>query len=128
REEFKSNDVIGKFACGLVQIRAKNFLHPLYGKDNPDTTALIASESPIELLDTLDIKPGFAEFYIAYGCKDQFNIDAQVESFLQRCKEKGIEVGVESRPYGRHSAWTAIRMIPGIIDWLAVRMEPFRVQ
>jgi hypothetical protein len=127
REHFDRRQVVGKFCGGLVKIRMGNFTTPMYGKDNPDTTALIASENPIELLDTLDIKPGFAEFYVGYGGKDQFNIDAQVESFLHRAREKGIEVGSDYRPTGRHSAWTAIRMLPAMLDWLAVRMEPFRV-
>jgi pimeloyl-ACP methyl ester carboxylesterase len=128
REHFDSRDSIGKFCGGLVGIRMGNFLTPMYGKDNPDTLALVASENPIDLLDSLDIKPGFAEFYAAYGCKDEFNIDAQVESFLHRAREKGIEVASESRACGRHSAWTGIRMLPGIIDWLAVKLAPFRVE
>lgn len=127
REHFDPRDVIGKFCGGLVTIRMGNFLNPMYGKDNPDTLALVASENPIELLDSMNIKPGFAEFYVAYGCKDEFNIDAQVESFLHRAREKCIEVTSEYRASGRHSAWTGIRMLPGIIDWLSVKLEPFRV-
>ncbi len=127
REYFHPKDPVGKFCCGLITIRAGHFIEPMFGKNNPDAIALISAENPIELLDLLDIKPGFAEFYVAYGGKDEFNINAQVESFLYRAREKGIEIAYDYRPSGRHSAWTAIRMLPNMLDWLSIRLEPFRV-
>jgi S-formylglutathione hydrolase FrmB len=120
------NDVYGKFCCGLIKIRQKTFIEPLFGRDNPDTAALIAADNPIELLDQLDIRPGFAEFYVAYGGKDEFNIDAQVESFLYRARQRGIEVGVDFDPKGHHSPGTALRMLPAMIEWLRPRLEPYR--
>ena len=44
----------------------------------------ISRDNPIEMLERYDVKPGELEMYVAYGGKDQFNIDAQVESFLLR--------------------------------------------
>ena len=45
---------------------------PLYDRKSPDTAALVSSESPIELLDRLNLKPGELEMYVAYGGKDEF--------------------------------------------------------
>jgi hypothetical protein len=119
------NVVIGRFYCSLVTVRLSRFIYPLYGKGNPCTAELIARENPIELLDILDIKPGHADFYVAYGGKDQFNIDAQVESFLHRAREKCIEVDVDFHPNGTHSVRTALKALPAMIDWLRPRLEPY---
>jgi S-formylglutathione hydrolase FrmB len=86
---------------------------------------LVASESAIELLDALDIRSGFAEFYVAYGGEDQFNLDAQVESFLYRARQRGIEVGVDYDPQGKHDVTTASKMLPGMLEWLNVRLAPY---
>lgn len=126
REDFsRGRDVVGIFFRGLVKIRLRSFIFPIYGKGNPDMAALIARENPIELLDTRNVGPGFAEFYIAYGGKDQFNLDAQVESFLYRARQKGVEVTVDYDPEGTHSEETALKMLPAMLEWLRVRIEPY---
>ncbi len=38
----------------------------------------------MEVMEGTDLKPGELDLYIAYGGKDEFNIMAQVESFLFR--------------------------------------------
>jgi hypothetical protein len=58
--------------------------------------------------------------YVAYGGQDQFNIDAQAESFLYRARQRGLTVGTGYDPRGRHNQATARRLLPGIIDWLGV--------
>jgi hypothetical protein len=65
------------------------------------------------------------ELYVAYGGKDEFNLDAQVESFLYRAREKCLPVGVGYLPKGRHNVKTALQLLPGIIDWLRERLEPY---
>ena len=42
----------------------------------------MSRDNPIEMLDTHDLKEGELDMLVAYGRKDEFNIDAQVESFL----------------------------------------------
>src|SRR5262245_8354132 len=120
-----TRDVVGRFAGGLVKIRLGSFVNPLFGKGNPDTAELMAAENPIELLDALDVKPGFAEFYVAYGGKDAFNLDPQLASFLYRPNQKGIEVGVDYLPDGTHDVATALKLFPPMVEWLRVRLEPY---
>jgi hypothetical protein len=120
--------VIGKLCGGLVRIRLSAMIEPLYGKHNPETLALVSADNPIELLERLNIGPGFAEFYIAYGGQDEFNLDAQVESFLYVAKQRGVVVSVDHDPKGHHSVPTALRMLPKMIEWLGPKMEPFRVR
>jgi S-formylglutathione hydrolase FrmB len=125
RESFANgNEVLGRF-YGFITIRTRTVVYPLYGRHNPDTVALVSENNPIEMLDRLDIKPGDVALYVCYAGKDEFNIDAQVESFLYRAREKGIEVGVGYDPKGRHNTKTALTLLPGLIDWLRPRLEPY---
>jgi hypothetical protein len=66
--------------------------------------------------------------YIAYGGKDEFNIDAQVESFLYRCKQRGLTVAVGYDPKGHHDIPTAVRLMPDLFDWLGAQLAPYFVK
>jgi hypothetical protein len=125
REDFdRPCEVVGRF-YGVITIRVRTVVYPLYGRHNPDTIALVSENNPIEMLDTYDVKPGEFDLYVGYAGKDEFNIDAQVESFLYRAHEKGIEVGVGYDPKGKHDTKTALGLLPGLIDWLRPRLEPY---
>jgi S-formylglutathione hydrolase FrmB len=108
-----------------IPIRLRLILNPLYSRHSPETLPEIIRNNPIEMLDLYDVQPGQFEMYAAYGGRDQFNIDAQVESFLFVAQRRGLEVGVEKDPQGRHNRRTALKLLPGIIDWLAPRLAPF---
>jgi hypothetical protein len=120
----RGREVVARF-YGVITIRLRSVIYPLYGRNNPDTLALVISENPIEMLDLYDVKPGELELYVAYSGRDEFNIDAQVESFLWRAKQKGLEVGVGYLPNGRHSYRAAMQLLPGLLEWLRVRLEPY---
>jgi S-formylglutathione hydrolase FrmB len=108
-----------------IPIRLRALLNPLYGRRNPETLPSIIRNNPVEMLDLYDVQPGQLDMYVAYGGKDQFNIDAQVESFLFVARARGLEVGVGYEPNGKHDRPTAEKLMPGIIEWLAPRLAPF---
>jgi len=108
-----------------IPIRMKALLNPLYGRRNPETLPSVIRNNPIEMLGIYDVQPGQIEMYVAYGGKDQFNIDAQVESFLYVAHQRGLEVGVGYDPQGKHNRRTAERLLPGIIEWIAPRLAPY---
>jgi len=116
-------EVVGRF-YGVITIRLKRVIDPLYGR-GPQTAELISLENPIEMIDRLCLKPGELSMYVAYGAKDQFNIDAQVESFLYRAKERGLCVDTGYDPRGKHDLRTAKRLLPGILDWLRPLLAPY---
>jgi pimeloyl-ACP methyl ester carboxylesterase len=120
----RGHEVVGRF-YGVIVIRLRRTVFPLYGKNNPNTLSYVIAANPIELLDIYDVKPGDVELYVAYGGKDEFNLDAQVESFLYRARQKCIPVGVGYDPNGRHNVKSALKLLPGIIDWLSVRLAPY---
>ena len=113
---------------GVVTIRIRQILGPLFGRGDPGVTEKISRENPIEMLSRYDVRPGAFEMYVAYGGKDQFNIDAQVESFLYVARQRGLQVHVDYDPRGRHNVATAMRLLPGTIAWLNDRLAPYAPQ
>jgi S-formylglutathione hydrolase FrmB len=119
----RGRDVIGRF-YGVVAIRLKSAVDPLYGR-GPETAYLVSLENPIEMIDRLCLQEGELAMYIAYGGKDQFNIDAQVESFLFAARQRGLTVAVGYDPRGKHDRPTAERLFPGMVAWLAPLLAPY---
>ncbi len=118
-------EVVGRF-YGVVVIRLKRVIGPLYGK-GPRDVRLLIPENPAEMLDLYGLKDGELSMYVAYGGRDQFNVDAQVESFLFLARQRGLQVTVGYEPDGKHDVATAVKLLPAIIDWLGPQLEPFRV-
>lgn len=128
RDDFsRGREVIGRF-YGVITIRLGRTVFPLYGRNNPDALEVIRASNPIEMLDLYDVRPGDVELFVAYGGRDEFNLDAQVESFLYRARQRGLDVGVAYDPKGRHDVKTALSFLPAIYDWLGPRLEPYRVR
>jgi S-formylglutathione hydrolase FrmB len=117
-------EVVGRF-YGVVTIRLKRLFNPLYGRGDPDAVAKISEDNPIEMLTRLDVQPGELEMCVAYGAKDQFNLAAQVESFLFVARQRGLCVHVCYDPEGKHDFATTRRLFPCVQQWLAARLEPF---
>jgi S-formylglutathione hydrolase FrmB len=125
REDYSQGwRVVGRF-YGIIPVRLRQMVYPLYGRRNPMTAVLISQENPIEMLDAYDLREGQLEMYVAYGGRDQFNIDAQVESFLYRAHQRGLTVGVGYDPRGKHDVSTALRLLPATLEWLGPRMAPY---
>ena len=116
---------VGRFYGGLITIRQGQVVNPLYGRNNPLTAELVAANNPLEMIDLYQLKPGEVQFFLGYGGKDEFNIDAQVESFLQHARKRGIEVEVAYDPEGRHNLDTALKLLPSALEWLRPRLEPY---
>jgi hypothetical protein len=120
----RGHEVVGRF-YGVVRIKLKRILDPLYDRSDPLVVEQVSEDNPIEMLLRLDVKPQELQMCVAYGCKDQFNLAAQVESFLYVAKERGLEVNVCLDPKGRHDVATADRLFPCVVKWLAPRIEPY---
>jgi hypothetical protein len=116
-------EVVGRF-YGVVAVRFKNLIDPIFGR-GPDAIHKLSQINPIELLDVYDVRPGQFEMFIAYGGKDEFNIMAEVESFLYRAKERGLHVTVSYDPEGTHGLETGRKLFPHAIDWMAPMLAPY---
>ena len=119
-----SREVVGRF-YGIITISQGHLIQPMYGRNDPMTPALMRLDNPIDLLDSRDVKPGQFEFFVAYAGKDEFNLDAQAESFLYRAAQKGIPVTVRYLPNGHHNTATGVKFLPDIIQWLGEKLANY---
>ncbi|MBY0231204.1 MAG: hypothetical protein K2W96_18135 [Gemmataceae bacterium] len=125
REDFsRGYEVLGRYYA-VITFRQRRLVYPLFGRRNEEILPQVAAENPIELLDAYDVKPGQFGFYVAYVGRDEFNLDSEIESFLHRAKEKGIEVSVEYDAKGRHNLPQAVKFLPGLFDWLNGRLAAY---
>lgn len=120
----RGHEVVGRFYGGLVTVRLKKVIDPLFGR-GPAALEAVARENPIEMLDRFGVQEGMFDLYVAYGGRDEYFIDAQVESFLYRAQQRGLTVGVGYDPKGRHNMATAKRLFPGLVTWLGCRLAPY---
>lgn len=117
-------EVIARYFGGLVTIRMRSFIDPLYDY-GPTAVAELSRHNPTEHLEREPIRNGDLAMYIAYGGHDQFNIDAQVESFQYVAQRNGVQVDVVRLPLGGHNLRTAFRLMPGTIDWIGAKLQPY---
>jgi S-formylglutathione hydrolase FrmB len=118
------HEPVGVFAFGLVKVRISAFIDPLYDWGPPAISGL-SQHNPAEHLDRENIQNGDLNMYIAYGRCDQFNIDAQVKSFLAVASCRGVEVTTNYDPHGRHDLRTAMRFAPATIDWIGQKLQNY---
>ncbi len=114
---------MGRFYLVLT-FRLGQIIKPLYGRAH-NTAELIALDNPIEMIDRLKLRPGQLDMFVAYGGKDEFNIDAQIESFLYRAKRRGLRPRVVYDPEGRHDVESARNYIPDALRWLDQKLKPY---
>ncbi|MCS7014662.1 MAG: esterase family protein [Gemmatales bacterium] len=116
---------VGRFGpCGIVKLRACDVIYPAFGS-GPQALERIRRENPIELLLQSQLHGHDLSMYIAYAGRDEFNLDAQAESFIYVARQRQLDLTVDYHPRGRHNQSTAFRMLPNLVRWLRQRLEPY---
>ena len=121
----RSWEIIGQF-YGVMVITQGHLIHPMYGKDNPETLELMRRDNPLDLLDSRDVMPGQFEFFVGYVGKDDFNLDSHAESFIYRAEQKSIPVTVRCLPNRHHGRAPARLFLPDALAWLNEKLARFR--
>lgn len=117
------NEVVANFG-GALKVKMGQIVRPIFG--NGDEALLNISENnPIELVGKTRLRNGELSMFVGYGGRDEFNCDAQVESFLYYAKFKGLGVAVAFEPDGKHDYITATRFFPAVVRWLAPQIAPY---
>jgi hypothetical protein len=116
RDELRPRETIGRF-YGVVRVQSRQLLGPLLGRRNPAALDFISAENPIEMLGARDVKPGEFGMFVGYGTADEFNIDAQVEHFVDVACRRGIRPTVVPIPGGRHDRKTGLALFPALSRW-----------
>jgi S-formylglutathione hydrolase FrmB len=121
----RRHEVVARFG-GVFTIRLGKILRPLYGIGGPTDAEEVAAENPLELMVTRGVKDGQYSMFVAYGGRDEFNMDAQIDSFLYVARHLGIHVTSVFDPKGHHNRRTALSFFPAVLDWLEVEMAAYK--
>ena len=121
--EYRPNAPVARFFHGLVTIRQRQLVAPVFG-EGPDVIAKVAAQNPAEMLTAYDVKPGELEMFAASASRDEFNFDAQTESFAYLARSRGLTVNTILVP-GKHDKQTGLTMLPAFVDFLRPRLESY---
>lgn len=122
RTQLHPHAPVGRY-YGVIIVRQRRLIDPLYGRRSPDALANIARENPVEMLETYNVKPGELDMFVGYVGRDEFNIDAQIDSFLYIARSKGLTVTSVYDPNLHHNVKSGRKMTPSLIAWLSAKLE-----
>ena len=101
----------------------KTFLDPVYG-GGPDVIARVAVDNPADLLDSTDLRPGELAIYVNYPGRDNYNFDAQDQSFAWLAARRGVAVEMTELPRYYHSLGYIETAEPPAYLWLGRHILP----
>jgi S-formylglutathione hydrolase FrmB len=120
---YDPNEIAASYYCGLTHSRAKKYIEAVYGR-GPEVIARLASDNPADLLFTTDLQPGELAIYVNYPGRDNWNFDAQDQSFAWLAAQKGVEVTLVKVPKAQHSLRYFKSQQRPAYEWLARHLLP----
>ncbi len=123
RTEYDPDMIIARFYFGLLRRRVKTFLKPVYGT-GPDVIARVSRDNPADLLSSTDLRSGELAIYISYPGRDNYNFDAQNESFAWLAGRRGVAVDVTRVPKGHHDLPYIEAAEPDAYLWIGRHILP----
>lgn len=123
RDRFPPLKVVARF-YGVLVVRQRRLIGPVAGR-GLTAVRFIARENPIEMLDPYRVAPGEFDFFVGYGTKDEFNVDAGVEHFLDAAAARGLSPEVFRLDGGHHTTRDGVKMFPAFNRWLHPRLAPY---
>jgi S-formylglutathione hydrolase FrmB len=124
KDQYDPNEVAGVFYGGLKKSRAGKYLGPVYGDNAPEVIPQIIRDNPADLLISTDLKPGELALYVNYPAKDNWNIDAQDQSFAWLASQKGVDVTLVGVPKAKHTLRYFRSQQRPAFTWLAGHLLP----
>ncbi|AGA25372.1 alpha/beta hydrolase [Singulisphaera acidiphila] len=101
-DRYDPKQVVGRFYCDLKPVYAEKYVTPVFGT-GPGVHESIRRENPADLIFTTDLQPGQLDIYMNYPGDDNYNFDAQAQSFAWLAAQKGVAVTLECAPHGHHN-------------------------
>ena len=105
-----------------MRLPARRFMGPVFG--DGDIVAELIQTNPADRLFSSGLLPGQLAIYANYGGRDNFNFDAQVESFAWLASTKGIAVTLDRDPTGKHNLPYLRRNMQRTLLWLGQHVLP----
>jgi hypothetical protein len=101
KTEYDPDEIVGRFYFGLKRVPARRYMEPVFGS-GPAVPGRVMQENPADLLFSTRLQPGQLTIYVNYGGRDNWNFDAQNESFIWLAQSLGIALDVDYNPMSRH--------------------------
>jgi S-formylglutathione hydrolase FrmB len=120
-QEYQPCQNVSQYFSGLLKVPAKFFIHPVFGQ-GPMVIERVKKANPADLVRTCSLENGELQIYIRYGGEDNFNFDAQIESFVHVARQRGIEMDVACDPQEKHSSEYCTEAQMKAFSWLAKRL------
>ena len=105
------------------RVRAQKFLEPVFGQGDA-VARMITTTNPADLLWSTNLQPGELAIYVSYPGRDNFNFDAQAESFQWLAAQKGIEVTLVRDPGRTHRLSYFRNNLRPAFYWLGQHLLP----
>ncbi len=121
---YDPDEVVGVFDLGLRKVLAKKHIAPVFGDDPVEVFARVAAINPADLLFTASPGPGRPAMFVGFGGRDNWNFDAQSESFLWLARQRGFPVDSDRDARGRHALPYFHRGEDAALRWLAEHLLP----
>ncbi len=102
RTVYDRDMLIARFYFGLLRRYVKTYLEPVYGP-GPDMIAKVSRDNPADLLLTTGLRPNELAIYVNYPSLDNYNFDAQDQSFAWLAGQRGIAVDLSQDVGGHHN-------------------------
>jgi hypothetical protein len=97
---------------------------PVFGEGDAEVVERIIRTNPADKLFSSDLQPGQLAIYVNYPGRDNFNFDAQDESFQWLAASKGIDVTLVCDPGATHSLRYLRDNFPLAFIWLGQHILP----
>ena len=117
RTEYDPEMIIARYYLRLVRRRARTFFEPVYGI-GPAVGAKVARDNPYDVLSTTDLRDGELAIYINYPARDNYNFDAQDQSFAWLAARRGVAIELAEFPGAQHNLCYIRRAEPPAFLWL----------
>jgi hypothetical protein len=117
RTEYDPEMIIAHYYLRLVRRKAREFFEPVYGK-GPAVSAGVMRDNPADVLRTAQVRPGELAIYVNYPTADNYNFDAQNQSFVWLARQRGLSVDVAVIPDAEHNLGYIEQETPPACVWL----------
>lgn len=102
RSDYNPDEIIGRFYCGLKQVKARKYVEPIFGGGD-DVAAKIRTTNPASLVADGALAPGELAIYLHYAGQDGYNFDAHSKSFAWLAAQRGIAVTLQADEQADHT-------------------------
>ena len=123
RTEYEPDMIIARYYLRLVRRHAREFLEPVYG-NGPDVSGKVVRDNPADVLMAAGVRPGELAIHVNYPSLDNYNFDAQNQSFIWLAGLRGLAIDVKVMPGAEHNLGYIEEATPPTCAWLGKTLLP----